>query len=81
MIDKANVLELLPPERTLEECIVECAVETGRLLQASYIITGDIIKFGRSLRVTVRLHDTQTGRLIASEVANGYWVKIVGTSL
>jgi TolB-like protein len=71
VIDKANVLELLPPERTLEECIGKCAVETGRLLQASYIITGDIIKFGPSLRVTVRLHDTQTGRLIASEVASG----------
>ena len=71
VIDKANILELLPPDKTLEECIGECAVETGRLLQASYIITGDIIKFGKALRVTVRLHDTKTGRLIASEVASG----------
>lgn len=38
VIDKANVLELLPPEKTLEECIGACAVETGRLLQAAYIV-------------------------------------------
>ena len=71
VIDKANVLELLPPEKTLEECIGACAVETGRLLQAAYIVTGDIIKFGKTLRVTIRMHDTSSGSLISSEVASG----------
>lgn len=74
VIDKANILELLPPDKTIEDCIGECAVETGRLLQAAYIITGDIIQFGKQLRVTIRLHDTKTGRLVASEVASGHEV-------
>ena len=71
VINKANILTLLPPEQTPEDCIGECAVQTGRLLQAAYIITGEIIRFGKQLRVTVKLHDTRSGRLIASEVASG----------
>jgi TolB-like protein len=71
VMDKANILTLLPPEKSIEDCIGSCAVETGRLLQAAYIITGDIIRFGKQLRVTVKLHDTRSGRLIGSEVASG----------
>ena len=71
VIDKENIVTLLPPDRKLEDCVGECAVDTGRLLSAAYIITGDIIKFGKQLRITIKLHDTKTGRLIASEVASG----------
>ena len=71
VMDKENIITLLPPDRKLEDCVGECAVDTGRLLSAAYIITGEIIKFGPQLRVTVKLHDTQNGRLLASEVASG----------
>ena len=62
VMTKANMLTLLPADRPLEECIGECAIETGRLLSATYIITGDIIRFGKQLRVSVKLHDTRSDR-------------------
>ena len=71
VMDKENILTLLPPEKSIEDCVGECAVDTGRLLGAAYIITGDIIRFGKQLRITVKLHDTRSGRLIGSEVASG----------
>ena len=77
IMDKENILTLPPPEKSVEDCVGECAVDTGRLLGAAYIITGYIIRFGRQLRVTVKLHDTHTGRLMGSEVASGLEVTYI----
>ena len=71
VMDKANILTLLPPDIDLETCVGQCAVETGRLLQAAYIITGDILRFGKQLRITIKVHDTRSGQLIGSEIASG----------
>ncbi len=49
----------------------QCAVETGRNINATYIITGTIIRFGKNLRISIDLHDTRSGRLMGSEVASG----------
>ena len=72
VIDKATMFTLLPKGMT-PECIDEatCELEMGRMMQASYIITGSIIRFGKTLRVTVRLYHTQSGRRMGSEVASG----------
>lgn len=69
--DKENITELLPPDVNLEDCEGQCAVETGRNINATYIITGTIIRFGKNLRISIDLHDTRSGRLIGSEVASG----------
>lgn len=71
VMTQENIISLLPPDKTLEDCSSECEVDTGRLLGARYIITGEVLRFGSSLRLSLRLHDTQTGRLIGSEVAKG----------
>ena len=47
IMDKENMMTLLPPDKTVADCVGECAVETGRLLGAAYIITGDIIVLSR----------------------------------
>ena len=71
VMTQENIVSLLPPDKTLEDCQSECEVDMGRLLGARYIITGEVLRFGSSLRLTLRLHDTKTGRLIASEIAKG----------
>ena len=71
IMTQENIEVLLPPNTKLEDCVSECQVETGRTLGARYIITGEILRFGSSLRLTLRMHDTKTGRLVSSEVAKG----------
>ncbi len=65
-----NILTLLPPDQTLENCIEgECEVNIGRLLGASLVVTSHIFRFGsqKTLRYTVKLHETQTGTLLSSQ--------------
>jgi hypothetical protein len=69
IMTQENIEVLLPPGTNLDDCVSECQVETGRTIGARYIITGDVLRFGSSLRLTLRMHDTRSGRLIASEVA------------
>jgi TolB-like protein len=69
IMTQENIEVLLPPDTNLEDCVSNCQVETGRTIGARYIITGDVLRFGSSLRLTLRMHDTKSGRLLASEVA------------
>ena len=71
VLTKENILALLPPDRSIEDCVGECEIETGRLLSAQYIVSGDVFNFGGRLRVNIRLHNTETGQLLGSEVAKG----------
>ena len=69
VMTRENIQVMLPPGRALEDCVGECEVQTGQLLGAHYVITGSIIKFGQFFRVTIKLHDTQSGELLGTEVA------------
>jgi len=71
VMTQENIVSLLPPEQRLEDCESECEVDMGRLLGARYIITGEVLRFGSSLRLTMKLHDTKSGRLVGSEIAKG----------
>ena len=70
-IDKATMFTLLPQGMT-PECLDEakCEIEMGQMMQAAYIITGSVIRFGQNLRVSIRLYDTRTGQRVGSEVAS-----------
>ncbi len=66
IITRENLLTLLPAGKSLAECEGECELETGRRLGASHIITGELLRLG-GLRLLLRLHETQGGRLLSSE--------------
>ena len=68
VMTQENIEVLLPPDTKLEDCVSECQVDTGRMIGARFIITGEVLRFGSSLRLTLRMHDTKTGQLMASEV-------------
>ena len=71
VMTRENILEQLPPGTSIDECVGECEVETGRNVGADYVMTGEVIRFGGSLRVLMKLHDTKTSRLLGNERASG----------
>lgn len=71
IMTRENMLELLPSGKSLEQCLGECEVETGRNLGANYIVTGEIYKIGDGIRLIVKAYDTKKGSLISSEQYSG----------
>lgn len=72
IITKESIQQLLPPDKkNLSECVGECEVETGRMIGAQYLATGEVVKFGGQLRLTVRLYNVETGNLLESRKARG----------
>ena len=68
---KDNILVLLPPGTQIEDCVGTCAVDTGRRLQAQWVLVGEVVRFGSSLRVVLNLHHSQSGELRKSETVKG----------
>jgi opacity protein-like surface antigen len=69
VMTEENIASLLPTDKPLEDCVSDCQITLGREIGASYIITGELVRFGQSLRLFIRLHNTHSGRLMANEIA------------
>ena len=70
VMTRENILEFLPPGTSLAECQGACEVETGRNVGAAIVATGHVIRFGRSLKVTLKIYETKSGKLLGSEIAS-----------
>ena len=70
-----NIQVMLPPETKLEDCEGVCAVTTGRNVGAHWVLVGSVVRFGKSLRVTIRLHHTASGEVRGSEQLKGNTVE------
>jgi len=72
VITRENMLVLVQASgKSLAECEGECEVDTGRLLGADLVISGELLKFGTHYKLDLRLHDTREGRLLAGAHASG----------
>lgn len=72
VLTRENMLVLLQAAgKKLEECEGECEVETGRRLGADLVVSGDLLRFGSSYKLDLRLHDTRSGELLAGAAASG----------
>ena len=72
VMTRENLVVLLQASgKRLEECEGECEVETGRRIGADLIISGELQKLGSLYKLSLRLHDTHEGRLLASTQASG----------
>jgi formylglycine-generating enzyme required for sulfatase activity/TolB-like protein len=49
----------------------ECEVETGRNLQAAYVLSGQVVQMGTGYICTLKLFDTSTAALLASDRVRG----------
>ena len=66
IMTRENIIEMLPPDKSLEECEGSCIVETGKNISADYVSQAKIGTFGRSLTISVELYRTSNNKLIAS---------------
>ena len=72
VITKENLIVLLKATgKDLDNCEGECEVETGRRIGADLVVSGELLKFGSSFKLDMRLHDTQEGRLLSGATASG----------
>lgn len=60
-------MEILPPNTKLEDSVGTCAVDTGRRLAAHWVMVGEVVRLGSSLRVSLNLHHSQSGELQGSD--------------
>lgn len=71
VMTRESMAVMIDPSVRLEDCVGTCEVDTGRILGAEWIITGEVVRFGSSLRVSLKLHNTHTGQLLYGSSAKG----------
>jgi hypothetical protein len=82
VMTRENLLVLLQSSgKDLADCEGECEVDTGRRIGADAVISGDILKFGARYKLSLRLHETKAGRLIAAAVASGATLEELDTQV
>ncbi|MBM4292320.1 MAG: hypothetical protein FJ138_13515 [Deltaproteobacteria bacterium] len=57
-----NMEALLPPGTRLADCVDECAVQTARNMQAHWLVTGIVSRFGGELKVVLKLYEAVSGQ-------------------
>jgi TolB-like protein len=68
VMTQANILSMVRAQgKTLDQCEGECAVETGRLLGADFIVAGRISKIGKKLHLSMQLYSSASGQLLGGE--------------
>ena len=75
VLTKESLEVLIDPDLKLEDCVGSCEVEVGRLVGAKWIITGEVMRFGESLRVSLKLHQTETGQFLKGVSLKGKTVE------
>ncbi len=66
IMTRENINAMLPPGKTIEECIGSCIAETGRNISANYVANARVGKFGSQLTITVQLYETKGNKLLGS---------------
>ena len=64
VINRANMEVLLGPNKTMNECVGSCAVDTAKNLQAHYVVTGELVKVFGGFRLSLRAHASKTGQML-----------------
>ncbi|MBS2022749.1 MAG: hypothetical protein JST92_10085, partial [Deltaproteobacteria bacterium] len=57
--------------KSLAECEGQCEVQTGRLVNADLVVSGDLLKFGSSYTLALRMHDTHSAKQIGAAETRG----------
>ena len=72
VITRENLLVLLHENgKDAAACEGECEVDTGRRIGADAIISGEVLKLGSRYKISLKLHETQSGRLLSTGVSSG----------
>jgi hypothetical protein len=72
VMTRENLLVLLQATgKDLGQCEGECEVDTGRRIGADAVVSGEVLKVGTRYKMSLRLHETQNGRLLSTAIASG----------
>lgn len=72
VITRENMLVLMKASgKDLASCEGACEVETGRLIGADLVVSGELLEFGAQTKLNLKLHDTRSGELLSGAVASG----------
>lgn len=71
IMTRDNIIELLPPGRSLQECVSECAVSVGRNIGADIVMAGELYVQPDECRLALSLYRTDDGNLIGSDFVVG----------
>ena len=66
IMTRENIREMLPPEKSLEDCEGACIVETGKNISADYVSQARVGTFGKNLTISVELYKTSNNKLVSS---------------
>ena len=66
IMTRENILQMLPPGKTIEDCEGSCLVETGKNIAADYVCQARVGSFGGTFSLSAELYETAGNKLIAS---------------
>jgi hypothetical protein len=73
VITRENLLVLLAASgKKPEDCEGECEVETGRLVGADLVVSGEVLRVGTHFKIDFKLHETVSARMLGQVVAQGH---------
>ncbi len=72
VMTRENLLVLLQASgKDLGGCEGECEVDTGRRIGADAVVSGEVLKVGSRYKMSLKLHETKSGRLLSTSIASG----------
>ncbi|MBS2022512.1 MAG: hypothetical protein JST92_08890 [Deltaproteobacteria bacterium] len=72
VMTRENLLVLLQASgKDIANCEGECEVDTGRRIGADAVVSGELLKVGTKLKLSLKLHETKDGTLLSTAVASG----------
>lgn len=66
ILTRENILEMLPPGKTIEDCEGTCLVETAKNISADFICQARLGSFSGTMTLSAELYETAGNKLIAS---------------
>jgi len=66
IMTRENIIAMLPPGKSIEDCEGSCLAETGKNIAADYICQARISSFNGTLTLSAELYETAGNKLIAS---------------
>jgi len=66
IMTRENIMAMLPPGKSIEDCEGNCLAETGKNIAADYVCQARVSNFNGSLTLSAELYETAGNKLIAS---------------
>ena len=66
IMTRDNILQMLPPGKSIEDCEGTCLVETGKNISADFVCQARMGSFGGAFSLSAELYETAGNKLIAS---------------